>query len=84
MKEMFLKSAILAAGVMLLVSCGENEVINDLGNQNQGATETAMQGTARVRSVIFPPPTLDVTHVPVANEGAFGIRAALTLPTART
>lgn len=76
MKEMFLKSAILAVGVMLLASCGENEVINDLGNQNHGATETAMQGTARVRLVISP--TLDVTHVPGANEGAFGIRAALT------
>ncbi len=55
MKEMFLKSAILAAGVMLLASCGENEVINDLGNQNQGATETAMQDTARVRLVNFLP-----------------------------
>lgn len=54
MKEMFLKSAILAAGTMLLVSCGENEVINDLGNQGQGATETATQGTARVRLTIFP------------------------------
>lgn len=77
MKEMFLKSVILAAGVMLLASCGENEVINDLGNQNQRAAETAMQGTARVRLVKFPP-TLDVTHVPGANEGAFGTRAALT------
>lgn len=76
MKEMFLKSAILAAGTMLLVSCGENEVINDLGNQGQGATETATQGTARVRLTISP--TLDVTHVPGANEGTSGTRAALT------
>lgn len=54
---MFLKSAIiLAAGAVLLASCGENEVINDLGNQGKGATETAVQGTAWVRLVNFPQP----------------------------
>ncbi len=77
MKEMTLKSAIiLAAGAMLLASCGENEVINDLDYQDQGVTETATQGTARVRLVISP--SLDVTRAPGANMGVSGTRAALT------